>query len=146
MTFFLRLAVLIVRGWTHLYTLRLSSADQALRRDVIHSDIWEYLHDPDRGSHLRAARHVPGRAIRGIPDDLRWRAEQTRAPYLLHAAVALTVLLLVAAGLLTHGISMPPLPPSRQPAILALEVPPPPPPPPEKQGGRHDRDYWRSRR
>jgi hypothetical protein len=143
MRFVLRIAVLIVRGWTELYTFRMSAAEQTLRRDAIDSDLWECVHDPDRRSHLGTALHVLGRAIRGVPDDLRWRVEQTRLSYLPRTAL-LTALLLIAGTLLDLHISMPPAPPAPVPLIVMLETPPPPPPPPEKQGGRHDRDYWKS--
>lgn len=145
MKFVLRVAVLLVRGWTQLYTMGMSPVAKESRREAIDSDLWEYLQDSPAGGDLGAALHVSGRTLRGIRDDLRWRGEQTQRSYLSHAMVTLTVLLLVAAAFLSLTVSLPPLPRSLTPALRPLEVVPPPPPPPEKQGGHNDRDYWRSR-
>jgi hypothetical protein len=144
MTLVLHIAMRIVRGWTFLYTSCLPSAKQLLRRNAIDSDLWEYLHDPDRNGTFRAALHVLGRAIRGVPDDLQWSIEQVRISYLPCAAVTVIALVIVVARQLSGGVSMPPVPPLQPPVIVTLDTPPPPPPPPEKQGG-HDRDYWRNR-
>jgi len=141
----LRIAVRVARGWTRLYTLRMPLDQQVLRRDAIDSDIWEYLNDAAEPDAIRAARHIISRAVRGMPDDVRWRIEHRRFSYLPHAVFALTVVSIGAAAIVNSFPSIPPPPRPRPPAILTLEVPPPPPPPPEKQGGQHDRDYWRSR-
>lgn len=145
MTCVLRAVVAIVRAWTKLYTLGLPSSEQSRRREAIDSDIWEFLHDLECANDRQPARHILGRAIRGVPDDLRWRVAHTETSSAKAAALLIAVMLLVAMRFISTGISLPPVPSAQAPVILTLDVPPPPPPPPEKQGGRHDRDYWRTR-
>jgi len=146
MSVILAIATWIVRGWTRLYTLRMPAAEQTARREAIDSDVWEQLHDAPDGGDLRTALHLLGRTVCGVPDDLRWRVEYVQNPSLRYAALALTVLAIVVVAILSSAGALPPLPRAEAPAILILDTPPPPPPPPpEKQGGRHDREYWRSR-
>jgi hypothetical protein len=68
-------AVFLVLTWTRFYTWGTPPAVRDARRDEIASDLWEFLHDPDMPATLSPARHLIFRLIRGVPDDLVWRAE-----------------------------------------------------------------------
>jgi hypothetical protein len=132
----LSIAVSAVRLWTRLYTWRLPPALREARRAEIESDLWESQCDAQTRSApsaLRASRHMLGRLIRGIPDDLVWRAEHMIATRRLRprtialTAIAAAVLLAVlwAIPLLTPGEL-----PTPRPIRKFVQQPPPPPPPP----------------
>jgi len=79
----MRGAVNCVRGWTWLYTWRMSSPWRETRRGEIESDLWEFQCDTAKDHRLGSALHILVRLLIGIPDDLGWRVE--------HAAMAGTV-------------------------------------------------------
>ncbi len=132
MTTPLRLAVAAVRGWTRVYTWRLSPRTSEARRAEIESDIWESI--ADRRSESAAALAIAGRLLRGIPDDLRWRTERAGGPSRpVRIAIALsitTVLLAVVWAGLTASPGETPAPPAAPDIRWWIRHPPPPPPPP----------------
>ena len=73
----IRVAVNCVRGWTWLYTWRMSPAFRDTRRAEIESDLWECQSDTAGDAGLGAALNILLRLLIGIPDDLSWRAEHT---------------------------------------------------------------------
>jgi hypothetical protein len=72
-----RVAVNCVRGWTWLYTWRMSPAFRETRRAEIESDLWECQSDAAGDAGLGAALDILLPLLIGIPDDLSWRAEHT---------------------------------------------------------------------
>ena len=90
----------VVSGWLNLYTIGLDPEQRERRRAEIESDVWEQLN---------ADRQVPAatvltRFVRGIPDDVRWRADLTRADRWLPAVVfALCMTAGMQVGLLGPG-------------------------------------------
>jgi hypothetical protein len=71
---FVAFAASIVRLWTRAYTHGLPAEIGRDRLSEIESDLWEYQHDSNRAA-------KPGemltRLLRGMPQDLWWRLEQT---------------------------------------------------------------------
>ena len=72
----MRGAVNCARGWTWLYTWRMSSPSRETRRAEIESDLWEFQCDAAEDHRLGSALHILVRLVIGIPDDLGWRVEQ----------------------------------------------------------------------
>lgn len=72
----MRLVVNGVRGWTWLYTWRMSTTLRDRRRAEIESDLWECRGDAAGAPTLGAAALIVLRLLIGIPDDLGWRVEQ----------------------------------------------------------------------
>ena len=69
-----------MRGWTWLYTWRMSSPSRETRRAEIESDLWEFQCDAAEDHRLGSALHILVRLVIGIPDDLGWRVERGRLP------------------------------------------------------------------
>jgi hypothetical protein len=128
MTLARRLGAAAVRAWTRLYTWRLPPSIRNARRAEIASDLWEFEHDPERGSEDAAAFHVLARLAIGIPADLSWRAANRRSGSWAARIVALTTAAaLVLAGLWVYQLRMPqrlPVPPG---PMAFVSAPPPPP-------------------
>ena len=83
----------LTRSWVWLYTLRLAAALRSERREEIDSDLWEQR-EAARARGLASARigaSTLGRCLRGLPADLSWRAEQSRATGLPGAALRLFI-------------------------------------------------------
>ena len=78
------------RHWVWLYTLGLTAALRSERREEIDSDLWEQREAGwARGlASARIAASTLGRCLLGMPADLSWRAEQSRATGLRGAAAA----------------------------------------------------------
>ena len=79
------------RHWVWLYTLGLTAALRSERREEIDSDLWEQR-EAGRARGLASARIAAstlGRCLLGMPADLSWRAEQSRATGLPGAALRL---------------------------------------------------------
>jgi hypothetical protein len=89
-------AASLVRSWTWLYTCGLPTAVRHFRRAEIESDLWEFFHDPDRVESVSSSAHLVVRLLRGVPDDLTWRAEHVAAGHQT-LAFRLFVATLVAA-------------------------------------------------
>lgn len=68
-------AVCLVRGWVHCYTLGLPAALREARCAEIESDLWEHQrHRTLTGGHpAETAAEICGRWLRGLPADLVWR-------------------------------------------------------------------------
>jgi hypothetical protein len=129
----LGLANALVRAWTRAYTWRMEPAIRDTRRAEIDSELWEFQHDPERGSYPTA--HVLARLLIGIPDDLTWRAEHASARTPMRARlrfVAWTVatIVVVAALWILPLMSTATLPPLPDKPRVTMKAPPPPPPPP----------------
>jgi len=132
----LRLAVAVVRAWTHFYTWRLPPGLRDARRDEIDSDLWESAHDPAPDRRLRLPLRMVARMLIGMPDDLGWRFEQVHAldgSMRMRLAVTLGAagVLVVWLAIALRASPMPDLPsPPRFPFRVVKAPPPPPPPPP----------------
>ena len=96
-----RLALLAVRGWTRVYTWGMPAPIGEARRAEIQSDLWEFLHDPDRDQRSSAAAQLFGRLSLSVSDDLWWRFEHdfTRHEFLIRRMAALTAAALVPVTL-----------------------------------------------
>ena len=125
----MRAVVSVVRAWTKVYTLGLTTEDRARRQQEIESDLWESLHDPEESP---SAWRLLWRLIAGMPDDLGWRVEQPApARPLLFAVIFGGVCTLVVMALIAWAGTAAPLP--RPEPLVRLQSdrrPPPPPPPP----------------
>jgi hypothetical protein len=130
------LASTAVRTWTRVYTCGMPALSRDVRRDEIESDLWEWQHDPDRGTGPGAAANMFLRLVLGMPDDLFWR--ETHAPHGKSAAlrtVATVLLVLMAWAYVQFQRPEPlPQPPSRPMQFVSDRpgIPPPPPPPPPR--------------
>jgi hypothetical protein len=92
---FMRIAMVLVRAWTRIYTCGLAPAERSSRRAEIESDLWELEHDHEAMQRRWAAAQIVARLVRGIPDDFAWRMEVTT----ISQGVAVSAL--AAAGLPT---------------------------------------------
>jgi uncharacterized protein (TIGR03435 family) len=114
-----RAAVACVRGWTRIYTWGMPSAMRDRRRNEIESDLWESQ------SHVSAS-HILLRLVRGIPDDLGWRAEQVAVAEILGpGSIALSgrvlgAVLFVSAMWAIDLDASRPRPAAQSPAVPAL--------------------------
>ena len=72
------IAMSLVRGWFHLYTLGLPTEIQHRRRAELESDLWEQQADPDRDNDRPEliGMEILSRMMLGIADDLSWRISQ----------------------------------------------------------------------
>ncbi|HJU42562.1 MAG TPA: hypothetical protein VJ691_07085 [Vicinamibacterales bacterium] len=77
MTLTTKLAMVLVRCWTRLYTSGLPPELRTARRAEIDSDLWELEHDPDPVGKRGIASQILARLVVGLPDDLAWRMEVT---------------------------------------------------------------------
>lgn len=131
----LRLVLGLARLWTALYTSGMPDGLRETRRAEIESDLWESRHDRRPQSDFSVAAQMALRLVRGVPDDLLWRAElmdlrsKRRRTGIWVSAIAA---ILLAISLWVGPVMMPselPQPPN-QPAFVAAPPPPPQPPPP----------------
>jgi TonB family protein len=130
----LRAAIALVRAWTRIYTAGLPIAVREARREEIAVDVWESVHDPDRDPQRKLALRIALRLLLGIPDDLRWRADQPKvtarasaqAAIAIGAVCGLVLTIVVVAPALWWSES-PALP--RPPAIRPTGMPRAPAPP-----------------
>jgi hypothetical protein len=143
----LRLAVMVVRGWARVYTCGLESGACQRRREEIDSDLWDEAHDTGRDSEAKAFA-ILTRLIRGVPDDLRWRIEMTTFTRVAFRSVMAAAALSLAAFVWINQSLRPPALPQAPPAppleilTLANRKPPvPPPPPPMNRKGMRDPDW-----
>jgi hypothetical protein len=124
--------VFLVLAWTRFYTWGAPPTVRDARRDEIASDLWEFLHDADAVARLSPASQLILRLIRGVPDDLVWRAEHAiRANRQLASrflAATLVIAMSATAAWLfdTMRARLLPLPP---PIRVRTAAPPPLPPP-----------------
>ena len=128
----------IVRAWTRLYTWRLPAFTRDLRRGEIDSDLWEFEHDSERDGGTVHAIHVLTRLVRGIPDDVSWRAAQLTVGIIGLRAVISIAAAAVAVSLLwiyttTRVVDLPAPAPLVRVDLYAEPPPPPPPPPPPRR-------------
>jgi hypothetical protein len=67
-----------VEGWVAMYTRGLPTQVRDARRAELRSDLFEHLRQAAGQGHgrLRRSLQVLGRVVRGMPDDLAWRAAQ----------------------------------------------------------------------
>jgi hypothetical protein len=91
-------AVSLVRTWTWLYTYGLPTQVRDARRLEIESDLWEFLHDTDRAGSVTSSVHLLVRLLRGVPDDLTWRADHAVAEHRSLALRVVVAVLVVAAS------------------------------------------------
>ena len=131
-----RLAVILVRSWTCLYTAGMRAETRRRRCAEVESDVWESLHDPNvaraRGIHLFV------RLTRGMPADVLWRLEHLHEGDLMWRKYALIGLAAAAVTTVawslsvpSRDLSLPALPPDPTPIyVIRRRTPPPPPPPP----------------
>jgi hypothetical protein len=140
----LRWASRLARIWTSFYTLGMPPGLRDVRLAEIDSDLWEYVHDPDRARDLVAAGHVLIRLLRGVPDDVLWRMElmdlrSRRRRTTLWITTAAATLVLTALWIRNAAApgELPafPVSPLKVQVWLAGPVPPPPPPPPPPTAG-----------
>jgi hypothetical protein len=110
----LRVAVLVVRAWTRLYTWRLPEAIRESRRAEIESDLWESQHDG--AGDAASALQIIARLLLGAPDDLRWRVTHGGRLDAVIATIAAAVVLFMALFLVDLGrarrLPVPPAPAS----------------------------------
>jgi hypothetical protein len=130
----LRLAVMLIRGWTRVYTWRAPGAIGDARRAEIESDLWECQHDP-RSNELGSPGHLVARLVLGVPADLLWRLDQIEfRGAVAQRLVAVTAGLLTFLGLWWFSVPRTVSAPSRPASVLIINpmslLPPPPPPPP----------------
>jgi hypothetical protein len=132
----LELAIALVRLWTRVYTARMSPRLGAARRAEIESDLWEFQQDRVGRGSLPPIVHVLVRLVRGIPDDLCWRAAHASvAVRPVRTTVVLTGVVLLLAALWmfnTMRTADLPLPPTAPLRFTTLPPPPPPPAPPAR--------------
>jgi hypothetical protein len=132
----LRVALTLVRTWTRVYTIGLPATLRECRIAEIESDLWEYCHDS-----MHPAGHalaIIGRLVRGMPDDIGWRAacvtgSSNAARWTLAAILALAVLtssIWVASATRNVPLPQPPAAPDLVTKRASYPPPPPPPPPP----------------
>jgi hypothetical protein len=133
------LAVAVLRGWTHAYTWRLDPVLRERRRAEIESDLWEFQQDPAAIRGLSPGLHVLARTLRGVPDDLGWRADnivvgatrEWRVAMVAATAAAVVVAALWVFTSLQHAeLPRPPATPNALYLRTTNRLPPPPPPPP----------------
>lgn len=133
----------IVRAWTRLYTWRLPAVARDCRRAEIDSDLWEFEHDREGTNGAARAAHVLARLLRGLPDDVRWRASfVSPGAGPLRAMIGLTTAAIVATGVWVYALTSPVDLPSPAPLVRIVEVFPPPPPPPPPPPRVIRRDKW----
>jgi len=132
-------AVAVLRGWIRAYTWRLDPVLRERRRAEIESDLWEFQQDPAGSRGLSPALHVLARTLRGVPDDLGWRADniavgatwERRVAIVAAAAAAVVVAALWVFTSLQHTeLPRPPATPIALYLRTTNRLPPPPPPPP----------------
>jgi hypothetical protein len=127
--FFVRLAVMLVRGWTAAYTWGMPSEVGGGRRAEIDSDLWELQHAEP--ADVRLAMEIVGRLVLGVPDDLGWRSDHQPAAHpraRVVWALVLAVTCAVVFSVLWMGRAQAlPVP---EPVVRFARVPAPPPPPP----------------
>ena len=72
------IALSLVGGWFHLYTLGLPTEIQHRRHAELESDLWEQQADPDRDNDRPdlIGMEILSRMMLGIADDLSWRISQ----------------------------------------------------------------------
>lgn len=130
-------ALALVRLWTALYTNGMPAELSAARRAEIASDLWEFEHAPVRPRGAPAALYVLLRLLRGVHDDLLWRAElmdlrsrRRRVGVWATAGIALVSALWLRASLTSVELPQLPRSPIDMQSWLMSPIPPPPPPPP----------------
>ena len=132
----------IVRAWTCVYTWRLSTHARDARRAEIESDLWEFERDAARPD-IGPAVHVLVRLLRGVPDDLTWRASHvTLGTGSMRAVISLTSAAIVVAGVWMYAATTPIDLPAPAPLVRIVEVFPPPPPPPPPPPRVIRRESW----
>lgn len=132
-----RVAIVLVRAWTVVYTWGLPPADRERRLGEVECDLWESEVDAHPGSML--SLHIMSRLILGVADDLLWRLEHTAARAATSRRLALTVGALAILGYAWAALVITRADPPRPPQAPELAwrygngrapAPPPPPPPP----------------
>ena len=133
----------IVRTWTSLYTARLPEAARDDRRAEIESDLWELAHDVDDPHALTPAFLVLTRLVRGVPDDLQWRASHvTICAGPMRAAITIATATIAVLAVWLYAVATPTTLPDPAPLIRVVEVFPPPPPPPPPPPRTIRRESW----
>lgn len=124
-----RLAVMLVRGWTGAYTWGMPPAVRSAQGAEIESDLWECQHAETPG--VRLAIEIMSRLVLGIPDDLGWRGDHQRAARRAARVVwALAVAVTCAAVFSVLWMGRAQALPVPEPVVRAARVPAPPPPAP----------------
>jgi hypothetical protein len=130
-------AAVLVRIWTRIYTSGMPPALANARRAEIESDLWEGAQLDDR---ILAAFVVLARLLRGVPDDLLWRAElmDLRSKRGRAGLWATTATIVLITGMWVHQLLQAPQLPDLPTSPMMIRVwltrpmPPPPPPPPPR--------------
>jgi hypothetical protein len=78
MTILIRVSIAAVLMWARLYTWRMPGSVRQARIAEIESDLWESSRDGNQPAMLPF--QIVARLLIGMPDDLRWRAEQAPPP------------------------------------------------------------------
>jgi hypothetical protein len=127
-----RASIAVALVWVRLYTWRMPRVAREARIAEIESDLWESARDHSRPGALPI--QIAARLLMGVPDDLRWRAEQITpsqgARLTLALGIATAALLGVVWGSLAAGGESPVPPPAPSLWWQPKNPPPPPPPPP----------------
>jgi hypothetical protein len=133
----------IVRTWTSLYTARLPDTTRDDRRAEIESDLWELAHDVDDPDALAPAVLVLARLVRGVPDDLQWRASfVTIGSGSVRAAITIGTAAIALLAAWVYAVATPTVLPNPAPLVKVVDVFPPPPPPPPPPPGVIRRESW----
>jgi TonB family protein len=136
-----RVAAVIVRLWTRIYTAGLPEDVRNRRREEIASDLWEAAHAPDRGGRLPPSLVMLIRLAAGTAQDLSWRIEKEASmtrqglSVILLGPLAAAVVVVWATVALRPPVLPEPAPRASQPLTAALSAPPPPPPGPPPTPG-----------
>ena len=129
-----RFSIGAVRAWARLYTMGMLVHERDGRLAELESDLWECRHDATNDP--LDGLTIIVRLIRGVPDDLRWRAEHMihlsrSAAWAIASALGFAIVVKsVWIGLATRAINMPPAPAPPDLVMRTANYPPPPPPPP----------------
>jgi hypothetical protein len=132
----LRLAIVLVRAWTYLFTIGMPDTARQWRRGEIECDLWEQAHDRPP-----SAAQVTWRLVRGIPADIVWRVEEEAMQSGRIIVVAASIGIAVGAGAMwLYEAMRPEFLPTPPPVRLDMGgsghtwplIPPPPPPPPPR--------------
>jgi len=139
----LAIAGTVVRAWAHAYTWRLPDMARDIRRAEIASDLWESEHDPDGHQGVAGALHVLVRLLRGLPDDLQWRASYvTVGAVPMRAAISIASAAIAVLLAWIYAVAMPMELPAPAPLAHVVDVYLPPPPPPPPPPGVIRRESW----
>ena len=82
-------SVALARLWTRVYTWGAPPTAAWERRAEIDSDLWEMIHAEAESQDTRLAGSILARLVRGMADDIAWRAEHFEPDLAMRRAVAM---------------------------------------------------------